>query len=101
MLLIEIQRRSSKIMTDQNIELFVKFTPLADTQVAHRWFEQHGLSVTPMKVGALLAGTQSKIEQAFSISLNEIAPTGTLALPLELRSHVESVTFFKPRSYHS
>ncbi|ESX31240.1 MULTISPECIES: hypothetical protein [unclassified Mesorhizobium] len=88
-------------MTDQNIELFVKFTPLADTQVAHRWFEQHGLSVTPMKVGALLAGTQSKIEQAFSISLNEIAPTGTLALPLELRSHVESVTFFKPRSYHS
>ncbi|MER9349978.1 hypothetical protein [Mesorhizobium sp. M0227] len=96
-----IQSRSFKTMTDQHVELFVRFNPLADTEVVHSWFEQHGLSVAPMKVGALLTGSRSKIEKAFSVSLNEIAPAATLPLPAELRSHVESVTLFEPRSYHN
>lgn len=54
-----------------------------------------------MKSGAVLLGTTSQVEKAFSIALNANAPPASVPVPAELRDHVESITISKPRSYHS
>jgi hypothetical protein len=52
-----------------------------------------------MKIGALLAGNKSQVEQTFSITLDEVKTAGTLPVPAEMRDHIDSVTLFRPRSY--
>ena len=87
-------------MADDYIELFLKWTRSADTQVARQWLERRGLAVIPMKAGALLSGTKSQIEQVFAVCLNNIKPPAKLPVPSELSKHVEAVTLPEPRSYH-
>jgi hypothetical protein len=87
-------------LADDYIELFVKWTPNAVSDDAHRWLERAGLVVTTMKSGALLLGTRNQIEKAFSIALKDIVASASLPVPAELRDHVESITISKPRSYH-
>jgi hypothetical protein len=93
--------RGRNALPDDYIELFVKWTPNAVSDEAHRWFERAGLVATPMKSGAVLLGTTSQVEKAFSIALNANAPPASVPVPAELRDHVESITISKPRSYYS
>ena len=88
-------------MADDYIELFLKWTPGADTHVVREWLKQHGLSVVKMKSGVLLSATRGQIEKAFSVSLENVQPPVELPAPVELGDHVASVTFPKPRSYHA
>jgi hypothetical protein len=86
-------------MSEQHIELHMHWTSHADTRAACRWLEQRGLAVNLMKSGALLSGSKSAIERAFSTTLDESNPPESLPIPGELQDHVESVRLFKPRSY--
>jgi hypothetical protein len=88
-------------LADDYIEVFVKWTPDASTDIARRWFERGGLTVTTMKSGAVLLGTRDQIAKAFSVSLEKVEPPINLPVPAELRDHVESVTISRPRSFHS
>jgi hypothetical protein len=88
-------------MADDYIEILLKWTPQAATDVARRWLEQRGLTIMPMRDGALLTGTRAQVERALSVSLAGIEPPAKLAIPPELQEHVKSISFPKPRSYHS
>ena len=87
-------------LADDYFELFVKWTPNTVTDNARRWLEQRGFTVTPMKSGVLLLGTINQIENAFSVSLENIKLPVNLPVPAELRDYVDSITIPKPRSYH-
>ena len=87
-------------LADDYFELFVKWTPNTVTDNARRWLEQRGFMVTTMKSGVLLLGTRNQIENAFSVSLENIKLPVNLPVPAELRDYVDSITIPKPRSYH-
>ena len=87
-------------MADDYFELFVKWTPNTVTNNARRWLEQRGFTVTTMKSGVLLLGTRNQIENAFSVSLENIKLPVNLPVPAELRDYIDSITIPKPRSYH-
>jgi hypothetical protein len=88
-------------MADDYIELFLKWNPGANQDAVRSWLEQHNLSSTKMKAGLLVLGTKTAIQDAFSVSLENVQPPVELPIPLELKGHVASVTFPKPRSYHA
>ena len=88
-------------MTNDYVELFLKLNPGANQDVVRRWLEEHNLSSTKMKSGLLLLGTKTAIENAFSVSLENLQPPAELPIPSELKGHVASITFPKPRSYHA
>lgn len=88
-------------MADDYIELFLKWSSGANQDAVRRWLEQHNLSNSKMKFGLLVLGTKTAIQNAFSVSLEDVQPPIELPVPLELKGHVASVTFPKPRSYHA
>ena len=88
-------------MTDEYVELILKWRPSVDVDYARKWLESHDFVVTPMKAGAALLGTRRQIEKTFSTSLRDAQPPIDLPIPDELRKYVESVTFPKPRSYQT
>src|SRR5262249_34124240 len=92
---------STSEMVNDFLELFATWTPSADTHRARDWFEKHGLSVTPMRNGALLSGSRPQIEQAFAVSLDRLQPPANLPVPPELTEHVAALRFPRPPSYHA
>ena len=88
-------------MAQDYIELFLKWSPGANQDAVRRWLEQHNLSTTKMTTGLLVLGTKTVIQDAFSVSLEDVQPPVELPVPSDLKGHVESVTFPKPRSYHA
>jgi hypothetical protein len=88
-------------MADDYIELYLEWTPGANQDAVRRWLEQHNLSSTKMKSGLLLLGTRTAVENAFSVSLDDVEPPVELPIPTVLKGHVASITFPKPRSYHT
>jgi hypothetical protein len=88
-------------MADDYIELFLKWSPGANQDAVRTWLEQHNLSSTRMISGLLVLGTKTAIQDVFSVSLENVEPPVELPIPLELKGHVASVTFPKPRSYHT
>jgi hypothetical protein len=87
-------------MAEDYIELFLKWAPGANQDVVLTWLKQHRLSSMKMTAGLLVSGTKAAIENAFSVSLENVQPPVELPIPLELKPHVASIAFPKPRSYH-
>jgi hypothetical protein len=88
-------------MADDYIELFLKWSPGANQDFVRSWLEQRNLTNMKMKFGLLVSGTKAAIQNAFSVSLANVQPPVELPIPPELKAHVASVTFPKPRSYHA
>ena len=88
-------------MADDYIELFLQWNPGADQDFVRSWLEQRGLMHMKMKSGLLVSGTKTAIEDAFSVSLANVQPPFELPIPPELKAHVASVIFPRPRSYHA
>ena len=86
-------------MADDYIELFLKWAPGANQAAVLTWLKQHQLSSAKMIAGLLVSGTKAAIENAFSVSLDNLQPPAELPVPGELKLQVASVTFPKPRSY--
>lgn len=89
-------------MTDDYVELLVKWKPEAKADVARQWLENKGLTVTATNSipGGIVLGTDKQIEEALSISLRDVKPPTHLNIPEEMRNHIESITLLKPPSYH-
>ena len=87
-------------MADDYIELYLKWNPGANQDAVRSWLEQRDLSSAKMQSGLSVLGTRSAVEKAFSVSLENVEPPVELPIPSELKGHVASVTFPKPRSYH-
>jgi len=87
-------------MANDYIELFLKWAPGANEADVESWLKQHQLSSAKMIEGLLLSGTKAAIENAFSVSLDNLQPPAELPVPSELKPHVASITLPKPRSYY-
>jgi hypothetical protein len=87
-------------MADDYVELFLKWSPNANTKFVSEWLEHHGFSVMNMKSGLLVSGTRVQIETAFSVDLENVRLPFELTVPAELSGHVASISIPKPRSYH-
>ncbi len=90
-----------RIMAEQYTELFLKWTANGENAQVKAWLESHGLRALPMQRGLLIAGSRSRIEAAFSVSLENRQPPFELPIPAELQPYVASITLPRPRSYHS
>ncbi|HET8781030.1 MAG TPA: hypothetical protein VFM63_01340 [Pyrinomonadaceae bacterium] len=88
-------------MADDYIELFLKWSAGADQDFVRSWLDQRDLTNMKMKFGLLVSGTKAAIENALAVSLANVQPPAELPIPPELKAHVASITFPKPRSYHA
>ena len=79
----------------QHVEVAIELRPGADPGVVSTWLRQHGLDVMPLVVGLLATGDATAVRAAFGGE-----PEGTLPVPGELRSHVESVAVVPPKRLH-
>jgi len=87
-------------MTDDYIELFLKWTASGEHPQVITWLKNHGFQALQMKQGLLIAGSRRQIETAFSVSLEDRQPPIELPIPAEMLPHVASITMPRPRSYH-
>jgi hypothetical protein len=87
-------------VTNDFIELLVRWAPNAVMADARRWLEQRGFTVSVTSSGATLLGTRTQIEQTFSVSLENLEPPINLPVPTAIVKDVQSVIIPKPRSYH-
>jgi hypothetical protein len=88
------------MITDEYVELFLKWNESGEKLEAKSWLQNKGLSTLPMKHGLLLTGSRRQIETAFSVSLENVQPPFELPLPAALKPHVASITLPRPRAYH-
>jgi len=87
-------------MSEDHLEIIVKYAPTGSAQTVQKWLEQRGLSVTPMKSGLLLAGSRGQIEKTLGVPLDAVDRPASLPIPPDLRAHVASILLPGPRSYH-
>jgi hypothetical protein len=87
-------------MSDDHIELILKWIPGAATAEAAAWLSDRGLTALPMKQGLLVSGRRSDVERAFSVDLSDANLPYQIPIPAELSGNVASITLPKPRSYH-
>jgi len=87
-------------MTDEYIELFLKWTADGENLQAKTWLESNGLRTLPITQGLLITGSRVQIEKAFSVSLENKQLPFEVPIPAELQASVASITVPKPRSYH-
>jgi hypothetical protein len=79
----------------QHVEVTIELRPGADPGVVAKWLRQHGLDAMPLVVGLLATGDATAVRAAFGAE-----PQGTLAVPEELRAHVQSVAVVPPKRLH-
>jgi len=87
-------------MTDDYVELFLKWTADGEAPQVQTWLEKNGLSTMRMKHGLLITGSLQQIETVFGVSLKNKQPPIELPIPQELAVHVAAITLPRPRSYH-
>src|SRR5262245_2485527 len=81
-----------RTMTDDFIELFLKWTANGEHPPVVTWLKMQGLQALPMKQGLLVTGGRRRIEAAFSVSLEKISLPFDLPIPSDLLPHVASIT---------
>ena len=87
-------------MTDDFVQLFLKWSSAGEHPEVKAWLERNGLSSMPMKQGLLVTGNRQRIEKAFAVSLENVQGPFELPIPEDLTQHVSSIALPRPRSYH-
>ena len=72
----------------QHVEVVVELAPGADAGVVAGWLRQQRLDAVPLVAGLLATGDATAVRSAFGAEL---------AVPEELREHVESVALVPPK----
>ena len=81
------------------VELLIESLPDADRAQTEQLLRQLGFDPVPMKVGFLLAGEVTALKRLFPTLTG--SETNVIATPETLRTYVQSVRLFKPRSLYS
>jgi hypothetical protein len=87
-------------MTNDYVELFLKWSSSGDNPHVKQWLEERGLSTLRMLHGLLVSGSRQDIEKAFSVTLDMSRTPIDLPVPEDLKPHVASITLPTPRSSH-
>jgi hypothetical protein len=87
-------------MTDQHVELFLKWRPGGEAPEVYTWLAKNGLSSLPMKQGLLITGTSDRVEKAFGVSLAGQSLPFEIPVPTELSAHVETIVVPRPRQIY-
>lgn len=89
-------------MSDQHIELFVKYVAGGDEEHVRKWLADHGLASDPMQAGHLLvSGGSDQVEKAFGVTLEGRSRPFDVPVPDELKPYVESITIPRSRKFYS
>lgn len=86
-------------MSQNHVEIFLKWTAPGAHPEVKAWLQQHGLSARPMGPGLLVSGDRDVLARAFNVPPDHLHGPADVPIPRELAPHVASITIPKPRSY--
>jgi hypothetical protein len=86
-------------MSEQHVELFLKWKANADSHKVRDWLTQRGIGFKemPKEPGVVVLASKRLLDQHLEISLDDIRPPAEIPVPKELESDVASIILPSPR----